>query len=100
MSTIELGTEVGVQQKTAWLFKRNVQAVMNRDKDEKLNGDVHIDETLVGGFSSAVGRSTETKDVLMVAVEILPDGRTGNLSLEHIESFKADELKFPILTII
>ena len=96
MSTIELGTEVGVQQKTAWLFKKKVQAVMNRDKSDKLNCDVHIDETLIGGFSSAVGRSTETKEALMIAVEILPDGRSGNLSLEHIESFKADELKFAI----
>lgn len=69
---------------------------MNRDKKDKLNGDVHINENLIGGFSSAVGRSTETKEALMVAVEILPDGRTGNLSLEHIESFKADELKFAI----
>ena len=30
MSTTELGAEVGVQQKTAWLFKREVQVVMNR----------------------------------------------------------------------
>ena len=44
MSTIELGTEVGVQQKTAWLFKRKVQAAMKKDKDDKLNGKVDIDE--------------------------------------------------------
>ncbi len=30
MSTTELGAEVGVQQKTALLFKREVQVVMNR----------------------------------------------------------------------
>ncbi len=69
---------------------------MNRDKEDKLNGYVHIDETLIGGVSSSVGSSTETKGALMVAVEIMPDGRTGNLSLEHNESFKADELKFAI----
>ena len=61
MSTIELGTEVGVQQKTAWLFKRKVQANMKKDKNDKLNGKVDIDETLIGGYSSVVGRSTETK---------------------------------------
>ena len=54
MSTIELGTEVRIQQKTSWLFKRKVQAVMNRDKNDKLNGEVHIDETLIGCFSCAV----------------------------------------------
>ena len=96
MSTIELGTEVGVQQKTAWLFKRKVQAAMKKDKDDKLNGKVDIDETLIGGYSSAVGRSTETKRALLVAVEILPDGRTGNLQMQPIENFKADTLKYAI----
>ena len=96
MSTIELGTEVGVQQKTAWLFKRKVQAGMKKDKDDKLNGDVEVDETLIGGHSTSIGRSTETKAALFVAVEILSDGRTGNLALQPIEGFKADELKYTI----
>jgi transposase-like protein len=96
MSTIELGTEVGVEQKTAWLFKRKVQAMMKKDKDDKLNGDVQVDETLVGGHSSSKGRSTETKSALFVAVEVLADGRTGNIDFQHIESFKSDELKYAI----
>jgi len=93
MSTVELGAEVGVEQKTAWLFKRKVQAVMKKDKDDKLQGRVDVDETLVGGYSAAKGRSTQTKSAVLVAAEILPDGRTGNIQLQPIESFKADELK-------
>lgn len=96
MSTTELGTEVGVQQKTAWLFKRKIQAAMKKDKDARLNGDVEVDETLIGGYSKAKGRSTETKDALFVAVEILPDGRTGNIALQSLETFKADELRYAI----
>lgn len=96
MSTIELGTEVGVQQKTAWLLKRKVQAAMKKDSDDKLNGNVDVDETLIGGYSSAVGRSTATKNALLIAVEILPDGRTGNLQLQPIENFKADSIKYAI----
>jgi hypothetical protein len=96
MSTVELGAEVGVQQKTAWLFKRKVQAVMKKDKDDKLNGHVEVDESLVGGYSTAKGRSTETKSALFVAVEVLSDGRTGNLALQPIETFTADELKYAI----
>jgi len=96
MSTIELGMEVGVQQKTAWLFKRKVQAVMKKDKDDKLNGKVEADESLIGGYSTAKGRSTATKDAMFVAVEILADGRTGKIALQHIESFKSDELKYAI----
>src|SRR5574340_1450011 len=36
MSTTELGSEVGVQQKTAWLFKRKVQLAMKQDNYDKL----------------------------------------------------------------
>ena len=61
-----------------------------------MNGKVDIAETLIGGYSSAVGRSTETKSALLVAVEILPDGRTGNLQMQPIANFKADTLKFAI----
>ena len=96
MSTIELGTEVGVQQKTAWLFKRKVQAAMKKNRDDRLNGKVDVDETLIGGYSSAIGRSTATKNALLVAVEILPDGRTGNLQMQPIENFKADTIKYAI----
>lgn len=45
MSTTELGAEVGVQQKTAWLFKRKVQVVMKQKDKDKLGGDVDSDET-------------------------------------------------------
>ena len=96
MSTVELGSEVGVEQKTAWLFKRKVQAAMKKDRADKLKGNVDVDETLVGGYSTAIGRSTETKSALLVAVEILPDGRTGNLQMQPIENFKADTLKYAI----
>lgn len=98
MSTVELGSEVGVQQMTAWLFKRKVQAVMKKDKDDKLNGNVNVDETIVGGYSaSEPGRSLECKNAVLIAVEILPDGRTGNIDMEHIENFKAETLKYAIM---
>ena len=97
MSTVELGAEVGVQQMTAWLFKRKVQAVMKKDKEDKLKGEVHVDETIVGGYStSEPGRTLGSKNAVLMAVEILPDGRTGNMDMEHIENFKAQTLKYAI----
>ena len=44
--------------------------------------------------STAKGRSIKAKDALFVAVETLSDGRTGNISLQHIESFRVNELKY------
>ena len=38
MSTAELGVEVGVEQKTAWLFKRKIQVAMKQNNNDKLDG--------------------------------------------------------------
>ena len=52
MSTTELGSKVGVQQKTTWLFKRKVQAVMKQDNNDKLKDNVETYETIAGGYTN------------------------------------------------
>ena len=42
------------------------------------------------------GRNLEKRKALMVAAEILDDGRTGNIRLHDIENFKADTLKYAL----
>jgi transposase-like protein len=97
MSTTELGAEVGVQQKTAWLFKRKVQVVMKQNDKDKLSGKVDADETLLGGYTKKHrGRSLEDKQAVLIAAEQLEDGRTGNIRMKHIENFQADTLKFAL----
>ena len=97
MSSVELSTEVGVQQKTAWRFKLKVKNAMVQESQKKLQGDVQVDETLVGGYSQGnVGRSLVEKSAVLVAVEDIGDGKTGNIRMETIESFKADILKVGI----
>ena len=66
MSTTELGAEVGVEQKTAWLFKRKIQVAMSQDNNDKLNGKVDVDETLLGFHTGRKdgGRSLEKKEKL------------------------------------
>ena len=96
MSTVELGVEVSVQQKTAWLFKRKIQVGMKQDNNNKLQGNVEVDETLLGHHTDRKhgGRSLEERKALMVAVEILPDGKAGNMRMQDIGDFTADTLKF------
>ncbi len=97
MSTTELGVEVGVQQKSAWLFKRKLQVVMKQDNNDKLNGAVDADETLLGGYTKDHrGRSLEQKNSVLIAAEQLPDGRTGNIRLQQIENFEAPTLKYAL----
>ena len=97
MSTTELGAEVGVQQKTAWLFKRKVQVVMKQNDDEKLNGGVDADETLLGGYTKVHrGRSLRQKNAVLMTAEQLPDGRTGKIRMQQIENFEAQTLKYAL----
>lgn len=101
MSTTELGCEVGVQQKTAWLFKRKVQVVMKQENNDKLGGDVDADETLLGGYTKHHrGRSLKDKDAVLIAAEQLADGRTGNIRMQSIENFEALTLKYALKDMI
>jgi ISXO2-like transposase domain/Transposase zinc-ribbon domain len=86
MSTVELGNEVGVEQKTAWLFKRKVQQMMKE-----------AEEFLLGGYKpKEPGRSLESKQAVLIVAEELADGRRGKIALRHIENFEADTLKYAI----
>jgi transcription elongation factor Elf1 len=97
MSTVELGNEVGVQQKTAWLFKRKVQSVMKENGTDKLQGNVDVDEMLIGGYSEGnKGRSLETKSAVLISVEKLEDGQTGNVNFAPLENFDALTIKYAI----
>jgi hypothetical protein len=98
MSTVELGTEVSVQQKTAWLFKRKVQVAMRQDNNQKLHGEVDVDETLMGFHTdrSNGGRSLKKRSALLIAVERLGDDKVGNIRIDDIENFKAITLKYAI----
>ncbi|HLA57681.1 MAG TPA: IS1595 family transposase [Puia sp.] len=90
MSTLELGMEVKVQQKTAWLLKRKLQVVMGDPYYKKqLQGEVCVDETLIGGGRpGSYGRKHEEKEIALIAVERLAQNKTGNIALKHIGDFK------------
>lgn len=95
LSTVELGTEVGVEQKTAWLFKRKVQLAMSQEDQQKLEGKVDVDETLLGYHTDRAhcGRNLEEREAVMFAVEMLDENKTGNIRLKKIKNFKAETLK-------
>ena len=102
MSTTELGAEVSVQQKTAWLFKRKVQVAMKQNNNDKLKGNVDADETMLGFHTNRKqgGRNLEKRQAVLMSAEILPDGRTGNLRMQHIENFEALTLKYALKDMI
>lgn len=102
MSTTELGAEVSVQQKTAWLFKRKVQVAMKQNNNDKLKGNVDADETMLGFHTDRKhgGRNLQKREAVLMSAEILSDGRTGNLRMQHIENFEAPTLKYALKDMI
>jgi transposase-like protein len=51
ISSIQLGKDIGVTQKTAWFMLHRIRAAFGNEAEEMLSGTVEIDETFVGGKS-------------------------------------------------
>ncbi len=51
ISSLQLGKDIGVQQKTAWFVLQRLRVALGNEVDETLSGIVEIDECFVGGKS-------------------------------------------------
>ena len=49
ISSIQLGKDIGVTQKTAWFMLQRIRACFGINDDDKMDGVVQVDETYVGG---------------------------------------------------
>ncbi len=49
ISSVQLATDLGVTQKTAWFMNHRIRNCYGLDKTTKLDGEVEIDETYIGG---------------------------------------------------
>jgi transposase-like protein len=49
ISSLQLGKDIGVTQKTAWFMNHRIRYALTNKSFDKLNGLVEIDETYVGG---------------------------------------------------
>lgn len=94
-STTWLSERYEVSQNTAWLFKRKVQSYLSSSKNHLLSGIVHVDEFEIGTPKEGEqGRSaTESKSRVVMAVEILGNGKVGNSYARVIEDFSTKSLK-------
>jgi hypothetical protein len=75
VSTLELSREFGLRQKTCWSFKWKIQQTMQSSGLYPLTGEVHVDESVIGGPEEQKrGRSHGKKKLIIVALEIVKDG--------------------------
>jgi transcription elongation factor Elf1 len=69
VSAEQLAKAVGINRKTALLFQQKVRLAMQSSEKYPLKGQVEVHEAFIGEKDESVGRSTETKSLIAVAVE-------------------------------
>ena len=92
MSSLELSNEFELRQKTCWEFKWKIQQAMQNSLQYALEGNVHVDEFMIGGPEEQKrGRSLVAKKLIVVALEILDSG-VGKAYAEVIKNASSKEL--------
>ena len=77
---------------TAWAWLHKLRRAMVRPGRDRLNGEVEVDETYVGGVETNVtGRQTIKKSIVAIAVEIRGRG-SGRVRMRRIEDVSGDSL--------
>lgn len=93
MSTLELSKEFELRQKTCWEFKWKIQQAMQSSQQNKLKGDVYVDEFFIGGPEEEMpGRSKGKKRLVVLALEKVKDG-VGRAYAQIIEDASSDSFK-------
>lgn len=81
ISSIQLGKDIEVTQKTAWFMLHRIRyAIRTKSFDKQLNGIVEADETYVGGKTT---RSRKNNNKTIVAGIIERGGRITAKTVEH-----------------
>ena len=92
MSSLELGQEFELRQKTCWEFKWKVQQAMESSLKYPVEGLVHVDEFYIGGAEEQKrGRNKGAKKLIVVLLEVLENG-VGRGYAEIIEHASSKEL--------
>jgi hypothetical protein len=75
ISALELHRKMGVHKRTAPLFKREVMACMSSPLLYKMDRQVEVDETYVGGKKSGKrGRSKGSNRLIAIGIERISNG--------------------------
>jgi transposase-like protein len=95
LSASYIAERFGVTEKTARLFMHKVREAMSSSGNHPMDGNVHIDEFVVGGKEEGkVGRSYNSKKKKVVcSLELTQDGKVKRMYAMKIENYSSTELK-------
>lgn len=95
ISALALRRQLGVSYNTAWLLKHKLmQAMVERDTDRPLSGDVQIDDAYWGGerHGGGTGRGSPGKTPFVAAVQCTPEGHPVAMRMDVVAGFRKTEL--------
>jgi len=94
LSASYMADRFGITEKTARLFMHKVSEAMKSSGNQPINGNVHIDEFVIGGREEGkIGRSYDSKKKKIVcAVELTDDGKVKRMYSMKIDNYSAKEL--------
>jgi len=105
ISSLQLGRDIDVTQKTAWFMLQRIRACFGLDNTGELCNEVEIDETYVGGKNKnrheskkvefSQGRSHKDKSPVLGMIE-----RSGKLVAKKIEDVKSETMTPEIVKIV
>ncbi|MFV9551630.1 IS1595 family transposase [Algibacter sp. PT7-4] len=105
ISSLQLGRDLGITQKSAWFMLQRIRNCfgLNDDNKEKLQGEVEIDETYVGGKAKnrsmkiRADKSEETKEKYKKSAVLGMIQRGGDVRAMHVENASEMSLLPPLV---
>lgn len=96
LSASYMAVRFGITERTARLFMMKVREAMASSGDNPMDGDVHVDEFVLGGKEQGkTGRSYDTKKKkAVVAVQLTEDGKVKRMYAMKIRDFSAQSLQY------
>lgn len=79
--------------KTAWAWLHKFRRAMVRPGRDRLDGIVEIDETSVGGLEEGARGYTETKAIVVIAVQIEDEKPLGRVRMRPVSDVSAASLR-------